>query len=409
MTYSTEKWKYFKLCLEVIFIFILVVGGLKILEINIDLPVFDSDEVSWIFTGYYFNLYFLQLNFFHPDWNDYEAFDQPPVGKYIVGGALYARGYPIDSLDQKRFINSMPLAFIREYFDLITPKVPNPKVVIPFLRSIIFFFALTSLLLLYISVRISYGLPASMISTIFIVSNPIFGAVSTRILGDPIILLFFALFTLLCSLYLNFRHNIYILFAFIVSSAAFSTKLNGIVLVPLLIIFFLNSNKPSLSGQNIKVLTTGLLIFLIFSIMINPVFLNTGPDAIGKMIDARLSAFKNFQDTFNHLALRSINERFISVTQIIFFDNSLFYRFTKIPFELIIFLIGIFYIFRMRNIFLISIFIFLIILPVSMFPFRLSRYCYLIFPFIYIISSQSLNVYKIFSKRSALKYAHKME
>lgn len=78
-------------------------GGWKVLEKKKHGDLIDSDEVAWIFTGYYFNLYFLRFDLFHSDWSDYEAFDHPPLAKYIVGGSLYVKGYTIDSLDPKRF------------------------------------------------------------------------------------------------------------------------------------------------------------------------------------------------------------------------------------------------------------------------------------------------------------------
>jgi hypothetical protein len=394
------KRKYIKLCLEAMFIFVLILGGLGVLEKNIRLPVYDSDEVSWIFTGYYFNLYFLRFDLFHPDWNDYEAYDQPPLGKYIVGGSLYTKGYTIDSLEPKRFLNKIPLVNPQKYFDLVTPKVPNPIVVIPLLRSVIFVFALSSSLLIYVLVRISYGFFVAMISTALIISNPIFGTVSTRILGDPILLFFFTLFILLCTFYLKSQKNIYILFAFIVSSLGFLTKLNGILLVLMLIIFFLIRNKFSMSGQNVRVLITGSVVFLIINIILNPVFLNAGIIAVGRMVDARLSAFQNYQEAFKHAALLSISERFIAATQIIFLNNSLFYQFVKIPVEFIMFLFGIYYTFRRRDLLLILVFIFLVVIPISILPFKLPRYCYWIFPFTHIIAGQSLNYFIELSNRA---------
>ncbi|MBM3253910.1 MAG: glycosyltransferase family 39 protein [Candidatus Omnitrophica bacterium] len=388
------KRKNIKLGLELIFILALIFGGVKVLDKKINLPVYDSDEVSWIFTAYYFNLYFLRLELFHPDWNDYEAFDQPPLGKYIIGAALHLKGYTIDSLEPKMFLNSIPLTKLQKGLDLVIPKVPNPRVVIPLLRSVIFIFALSSLLLIYISLRISYGFLPALISTGLIVSNPIFGMVSTRILGDPILLLFFALFILFCTLYLKSKNTIYIILAFIVSSLAFSTKLNGILLVPMLIVLFLVKNKFSLSRPNVKVLITGLTFFLLVTVILNPVYLNSGIRAIARMADARFSAFQNYQETFKHAALSSVSERFVAAAQIIFFQNSLFYKFVRIPLELIIFVLGIYNIFRKRDLFLMLIFLFLVIIPVSILPFRLSRYCYWIFPFTHIMAGQSLNFFR---------------
>lgn len=384
------KKKYLKLGLELIFVLALIVGGVKVLDKKINLPVYDPDEVSWIFTAYYFNLYFLRFDLFHPDWNDYEAFDQPPLGKYIVGGTLYLKGYTIDSLEPKRFINTIPLLNLNKYFELVVPWVPNPPVVIPLLRSAIFLFALSSLLLIYASIRISYGFLTAVTSTALIISNPIFGMVSTRILADPILLFFFSLFTLFCTLHLKSNKNIYIVLAFIVSSLAFSTKLNGILLVPMLIVLFLVKNKFSLSRPNVKVLITGLIAFLLVTVILNPVYLNNGIRAIARMADTRLSAFQNYQETFKHAALHSISDRFIAVTQIIFFTNSLFYQLIKVPVELIMFLFGIYQTFRRKDLLLILVFLFLVLIPVSILPFKLPRYCYWIFPFTHTIAGQSV-------------------
>ena len=384
------KRKYFKLGLELIFVLALIVGGVKVLDNKINLPVYDSDEVSWIFTAYYFNLYFLRFELFHPDWNDYEAFDQQTLGKYIIGGVLFAKGYTIDSLEPKRFLNRIPLVNPQKHFDLVVPLVPNPPVVIPLLRTAIFLFALSALLLLYASIRISYGFLVAVISTTLIMSNPIFSTVSTRILGDPILLFLFYLFIILCTLYSKFKNNIYIVFAFIISSFAFSTKLNGILLVPLLIIFFIITNNYSMSREKVKLLVSGLIIFLLITVMINPVFLNTGVEAIGKMANARLSAFRNYQETFKHAALLSVRERFIAAAQIIFFQNSLFYKFVRIPLELIMFILGVYHICRKRDLLVMLIFLFMVIIPVSILPFKLPRYCYWIFPFMHTIAAQSV-------------------
>ena len=390
---SQRKWLTF--CLELIFVFVIIMGGFKTLEKRKYLPVYDSDEVSWIFTGYYFNLYFLHFDLFHKDWDDYEAFDHPPLAKYIVGGILFLNGYTIDSLEPKRFINSMvPLTNPQKTFDLVIPKVPNPKVVIPSARSVTFGFAFSSLLLIYIFLRTSYGILPAFITTSLIVSNPIFSLISTRILADPILLFFFALLILLCALYSKSQRNIYIVLGFIVSSLAFLTKLNGILAVFVLIIIFLVKNKFSMSKDDWKSLITGLIAFLIISVLLNPVFLNTGIKAIWKMFEVRWSVFRVYQETWKSVPLLSISERFLIATQMIFFKYSIFYQLIKIPVELILFGTGIYYIFWKRDLLLILIFVFLVVIPISILPFNIPRYYYWIFPFIYIIAGLSSRLFK---------------
>jgi len=377
---------------------------LEIVEKGKYSPELEPDEPAWIFTGYYFNLYFLRFDLFHEDWNDYEAFDQPPLAKYIVGGALFLRGYTIDSLDPKRFWNSIPADKLPTYYDLVKHRIPNPTIVIPSTRSIIAIFALLSLPLIYISVRILYGVLPALISTTLIISNPIFNYYSIRILADPILLFFFALFTLLCALYLKSQKNIYIVLTFIVSSLAFLTKLNGILLVFVLITIFLIKNKFSISKQDCKFLITGLIAFLLISVLLNPVFLNTGIKAIWKMVEVRLSAFRVLQETFKDAALLSVSERFVAATKLMFFRYSLFYQLIKVPVELIMFLLGIYYIFKRKDLFLITIFAFLVVIPISILPFNFPRYCYWIFPFTHIIAGVSLNLLKEILSRKDIRF-----
>jgi hypothetical protein len=386
------KKKYIKFSLEVIFVLLVIMGGWKVLEEKKYGDLIDSDEVAWIFTGYYFNLYFLHFDLFHPDWNDYEAFDHPPLAKYIVGGTLYLRGYTIDSLDPKRFWNSIPINEFPMYFELVKHQIPNPTIVIPFIRSVIFGFALSSLLLIYLFVRTSYGILPALISTSLIVINPIFNKVSAWILAEPILLFFFALFLLFCAFYLKSRKNVYLVSASIVCSLAFLTKLNGILLVPILIIVFLMKNKFSISKQDWKFVITGFIVFLLITIFLNPAFLNTGIKAIGKMIEVRLSAFRIYQETFKDAALLSVSERFLTATKMIFFRYSVFYQSIKIPVELIMFVLGMYYSFRKKDLLLLSMFAFLVVIPVSFLPYNVNKYYYWIFPLTHIIAALSPNL-----------------
>lgn len=388
------KKKYVKFSLELIFILLIIIGGLKLLENKKYGDLIDSDEVAWIFTGYYFNLYFLRFDLFHPDWTDYEAFDHPPLAKYVVGGSLYLKGYTIDSLDPKRFWNSIPINKFPVYFELVKHQIPNPTIVIPFIRSVIFGFALSSLLLIYLFVRNSYGILPALISTSLIIINPIFDKISAWILAEPILLFFFALFLLFCAFYMRTQKNIYLVLASIVCSLAFLTKLNGILLTPILIIIFLMKNRFSISKRDWKFVVVGFIAFSLITIFLNPVFMNIGVKAIGKMVEVRLSAFHIYQETYKDAALLSVSERFLTAAKMIFFRYSVFYQLVKIPVELIMFVLGMYYSFRRKDLFLLSIFAFLVVIPVCFLPYNVFKYYYWIFPFTHIIAGLSVNVLK---------------
>ena len=388
------KKKYLIYCLDLIFILLIIIGGLNVLEKRKYGDLIDSDEVSWIFAGYYFNLYFLQLGFFHPDWKDYEAFDHPPLMKYIVGGALYLKGHTIDSIEPKRLLNNMPKDKARVYFELIKDEIPDPVVMIPWTRSVIFGFALSSLLLIYIFVRTSYGILPALISTSLIMFHPIFNKISAWILAEQVLLFFFTLFLLCCAFYLKTKKNTYIVIALAISSLAFLTKLNGALLVLVLITIFLFKNKFAISKQDWKVWMIGSVVFLLIALLLNPTFINNGIKGIVKMVEVRLSAFRIFQETFKEDALLSVSDRFVTTTKMIFFEYSLFYHFIKIPVELIMFGLGMGYALIKKDPLLLSMFAFLVVIPISILPYNCIKYYYWIFPFTHIIAGLSLNVFK---------------
>jgi hypothetical protein len=112
------------------------------------------------------------------------------------------------------------------------------------------------------------------------------------------------------------------------------------------------------------------------------------------MIEVRWLAFRVFQETWKDVALLSISERFLIATQMIFFKYSIFYQLIKVPFELILFGAGTYYTFRRKEWLLILIFVFLVVIPISILPFNIPRYYYWIFPFIYIIAGLSSHLFK---------------
>jgi len=138
----------------------------------------------------------------------------------------------------------------------------------------------------------------------------------------------------------------------------------------------------------------GCIVFLLITIFLNPVFLNNGIKAIGKMIEVRLSAFHIYQETYKDVALLSVSERFLTATKMIFFRNSLFYNSVKIPVELILFVLGMYYSFKKKDLLLLSMFVFLVVIPISFLPYNVFKYFYWIFPFTHMIAGLSLNLMK---------------
>jgi uncharacterized membrane protein len=94
------------------------------------------------------------------------------------------------------------------------------------------------------------------------------------------------------------------------------------------------------------------------------------------------------------LALLSLEERLKTEMGIIFLTSSEFYGVTKIPFEFILFLLGIYYSIRKREFILLTILVFFVLPPLLVLPLNRERYYYTVIPFIFIIAGASLNIFK---------------
>ena len=103
------KSKRLRVYLQVLFITLAILWMFNEVGGRFYLPLSEPDEAAWIYSGYYFNLYFLKFDLFHEDWQDYDAYDHLPLVKYIVGGTLFLKGYVFDSLDAKRMWQHIPM------------------------------------------------------------------------------------------------------------------------------------------------------------------------------------------------------------------------------------------------------------------------------------------------------------
>jgi 4-amino-4-deoxy-L-arabinose transferase-like glycosyltransferase len=356
------------------------------------LPLSEPDEAAWIYSGYYFNLYFLKFDFFHEDWQDYDAYDHLPLVKYIVGGTLFLKGYVFDSLDAKRMWQHIPMDKYLIQYRLLKSQIPENA--LPLTRLVIFTFAFLSVVLLYILLRTFYGILPAIVATSFLITNSIFLRLSTQTIADPVLLFFFTLFLLLSAHYLRSGNNIYIFLGFVLSSLAFITKLNGLILIFALCFILVIKNKFSISNYKGKLLLSGFVTFLLMSILLNPFFLNSGIQGLVKMFDHRITYLHLQQLTFPSAALLSIGDRLKSEVVMIFFRSSFFYDLLKVPLEFMMFLLGIYYTVRKGDLILLTVLVFFIIPTMSILPINWERYYYTLIPFICVIAGASLNIFK---------------
>lgn len=386
------KKKRLKIYIEVLFIIFAILWIFHDVGGRFYLPLSEPDEAAWIYSGYYFKLFFLKFDLSHTDWLDYDAYDHPPLVKYIIGGILFLKGYVFDSLDAKKQWRSIPMDQYLVHYRLMKSKLPEG--ILPLTRLIMFSFAFLSLVFLYIFARNSYGILPAIVCTSLLIANDIFIRLSTQTIADPVLLFFFIFFIWLCSQYMKSGKDIYILAGFVLSSFAFLTKLNGLILIFVLFFILLLKNGFSIRHYHIRPLILGCIAFLFITMLLNPFFLKSGPQGLFKMIGHRVTHLQLQQKTFKISALPSLEDRLKAEIDVIFFKYSKITERTGIPFELIMFFLGICYLFVKRDLILLTILIFFILAPLSVLPINWVRYYYTVIPFVYVISATSLNFFK---------------
>lgn len=384
--------KRLKTYIEILFIIVAILWMFHEVGGRFYLPLSEPDEAAWLYSGYYFNLYFLKFDLSHTDWVEYDAYDHPPLVKYIVGGTLHFKGYTFDSLDAKKLWQSIPMDQYLVYYRLMKSKFPDD--ILRVTRFVIFSFAFLSLAFLYIFVRKVYGILSAIVCTSLLMTNDIFVRLSTQTIADPVLLFFFVSFIWLCSLYVKSGKDIYILGGFVLSSFAFLTKLNGLILIFALFFVLFFKNRYSVRRYPYKGLVVGFLGFLFITVLLNPFFLKTGIQGFIGMIDHRVTHLQLQQQIFKGSALPIFTDRLIAEIDVIFFRYSKMTQLTGIPFELILFVLGITYLVLKRDLMLFTMLTFFVVAPLSVLPINWVRYYYTVIPFVYVISAASLNLFR---------------
>jgi hypothetical protein len=386
------KKKHVKIYIEVLFIILAILWMFREVGGRFYLPLSEPDEAAWIYSGYYFNLYFLKFDLSHVDWADYDAYDHPPLVKYIIGGTLFVKGYIFDSLDAKKLWRSIPMDQYLVYYRLMKSRLPDN--ILPLTRFVIFTFAFLSLIFFYMFVRNFYGILPAIVSASLLITNDIFIRLSTQTIADPVLLFFFIFFVWVCAQYIKSGKDIYILAGFILSSFAFLTKLNGLILILALFFVLLLKNAFSIQRYHFRLLISGFIAFLFITVFLNPFFLKSGIQGLVKMIEHRVTCLQLQQETFKISALPSWGARLKAEIDVMFFKYSKIRQLFGIPFELILFPLGVCYLIHKRDLILFTILIFFVVAPLSVLPINWVRYYYTVIPFVYIISSASLNLFK---------------
>ena len=294
---------------------------------------FHPDEPLWIWVSQkYFRLFFLERNFFHPDWN--ESFNNfgkfnPKIGQYIMGLSLFLAG-EIDhefSADKYNFFRSKEwnskMGHTPAWHTLFFARLPIP-----------FFGAGLCVLLFCFLKKVLHWFPA-FLASLWLGNHPLIIRFSSLAMQDIPALCFALLFlTHLISVnwrnlnnFLKYKKIFQLVLNGFLLGLAVATKMNNMVLIVILFIYWgwitfcrpsgrkikfelRKANLKNWLGKNLIIIGTGFFIFEIS----NPYLYSHTPLALiilGVLI-------KTLRFLYPEEALWNFSQKIFALKQILF-------------------------------------------------------------------------------------------
>jgi len=223
---------------EVVTLLVLIVVVFPLYLANLREHPFHGDENGWMVDSKYFTLFFLDRDFRDPLWDDYLAYNQPPVAKYVVGAALYFSGFE----EELRSIGEMPLwdFFRSEEWNEMRGAMPPAEMLVA-ARTAMALMGAATCLLLYGAGRLVFGRLTGILSCLLLAVNPLMRLCCRRAMSDAPYLFFLTgcLLALICHRRALERARSlqavwWSAMAGIGAGLAFGTKLTGAVMLGVL-------------------------------------------------------------------------------------------------------------------------------------------------------------------------------
>ncbi len=350
-------------------------------------PTEHLDESSWLHNAYFYKLFFLDKDTSNPNWVNFIAYDQPPVGKYILGFALHANNKIIDSIggEMTWHNNVTKYIFKSGLENKINKDTPDIKNLIDYSDSLlaqikispitnidsndlytgritIFIFGiLASIVAIIIGWYISKEITVGLLAGLLLINNPVTSPGFEQVLPDSI-WCFFILVSILGLILLfnelqnrNRLRNIIFLSILIglSISLAIGTKLIAVYIIPVIILIFIIKLTFRNTFPQFKIQLISLLLifstFSIFFILLNPFLYHDQFNNLLKMANHRELIIK-IQTLVQDPSINSISERFYAISKygiFLGYDLDSWIKKTVGIFYIFIFIVGIWEIAKM--------------------------------------------------------------
>jgi hypothetical protein len=218
---------------------IIIIGFVLLFEIgrlSLHVP-YNLDEISWFFHTQFYEELFLHRNIQKEVWDSYEAFDHPPLVKYIFGAYLHLQ-FPQLSNERRMFVtkfgrwgfyyNPMLQNVEKSPFALYIGQMREVNIVATVI-TIIFVIILLQQMQIHV---VFQG-----VAVLLLLRNRIFlvSMISAQPDAWMTCLLFFSF--LLFFIYVRQQKFIYLVFASLIAGLSTAAKLTGVVLLPVFVFY----------------------------------------------------------------------------------------------------------------------------------------------------------------------------
>lgn len=312
-------------------------------------PSDNMDESAWIFSSYYFDLAFKQKNLFSADWQALDAIDHPPLAKYLFGTVLAVQGMPITSLRYKNWWHTYNEDFIRIQDFLRISNQVIPLSAYKSTRALSAFFMWGAALVTFLLFQKAFSTRVGILTVLLFAVHPTVLKTASMALSDGIFLFFTVLSFYLEYLWLerlSQKQNSFFLSTALGFSLActFLTKIIGLANVGGIGVIFIGLLLRRRKQNFRTLLKHGAWVFLVFfgvSYLLNPSFYSEPLSFLLKMVDHR---WERVVLQMNMDLTHAIFTRFVGISiflRALFFDLDPIFQRLHIPFNLILFSIGI--------------------------------------------------------------------
>jgi len=303
----------------------------------------EIDEGAWIFSGYYFSLFFLENDRRSPDWKHPDALDHPPLAKYLFGWIAYENGYPITSISLKEWWNRYDLNLPLRVPFVIHLRMKIPLSVLWWARFTTMFFLWGSALLIFFIGFRSMSPMTGTIAAFLFAASPLTATVATLATADALFLFLLlavvaAGVSVLSDPPSRPAHlvGLSLVFGFL-CALHFNTKINGILSLATAILTCFFASVPLLSPRSTKVIVVGAMLLTLITtsflstVLLNPSLSDTPLETVSAMFSRRWERIAVQQQIFSGEALITVSDRMVTGLKRVLFDADPLWATIKCP------------------------------------------------------------------------------